>query len=218
MFRSRSPRPADAAARRADTPGTAARAIATPTLARRSGVLAAVAAVAVLTGGPGADAQGTPAGGTASKADVLDMTFPIIDLDLPIESLDGSVSRTDSGSETRITLSADILFAFDRATLSGRAKSRLDDVREQLSSAKPGTVRIEGHTDDKGSPSYNLGLSERRAQAVRKALAGALGGATVTVVGRGEEDPVAANSVDGKDSPRGRARNRRVEIRLPTAG
>lgn len=184
---------------------------------RRAGA-AALAIVLGLAVAPAAGAQDAPAG-PASQVDVLDMTFPILDLDLPISSLDGSISRSDGGKETRITLSADILFAFDKATLSGRAKSRLDDVATQLRAAKPGTVRIEGHTDDKGSPGYNVRLSQRRAEAVRTALRGALGGAKVTVVGRGETEPIVGNrTADGADSPKGRARNRRVEIRLPRAG
>jgi outer membrane protein OmpA-like peptidoglycan-associated protein len=91
-------------------------------------------------------------------------------------------------------------------------------VVDLLREARPRTVRIDGHTDDKGSPGYNVRLSKRRAQAVERALGSALGGAKVTVVGRGEADPVASNRTkDGADSPKGRARNRRVEIRLPRA-
>jgi len=173
------------------------------------GLLAAAApAVAVAQ-----DGSGPPA-----RADVVDLQLPIIDISTPVSSLDGSVSRTESAQETRITLSADILFAFDKASLSGKSRSRLEDVREQLRAAKPGSVRIEGHTDDKGSDAYNVRLSERRARTVARALRSALSGADVAVAGRGEADPVAANTVDGKDSPKGRARNRRVEIRLPKEG
>lgn len=146
----------------------------------------------------------------ATAADIRDITFPIRDIELPVSSLDGSVERTAS----KITLSADILFAFDEARLTRRAASRLEEVRAELREAEPGSVRIEGHTDDKGSDAYNDRLSARRARTVARALRGALEGVDVAVAGRGESEPVAANTVKGKDSPKGRARNRRVEIRL----
>lgn len=182
----------------------------------RSALVAATAGLSLLAAGAGAAVAQDGATAPASPQ-VLDLRFPILDLDLPVSSLDGSVRRTEGRRETRITLAADILFAFDRSTLGRRASSRLDDVAAQLRDTDPASVRIEGHTDDKGSDAYNLRLSERRAQAVRRALRGALGDARVTVVGRGESEPVAANRADGKDSPKGRARNRRVEIRLPRA-
>jgi peptidoglycan-associated lipoprotein len=69
-------------------------------------------------------------------------------------------------------------------------------------------VRLEGHTDERGSPEYNIGLGERRAQAVRRALM--LQGVTeaqVTTVSYGEERPAAA----GQDETAW-AKNRRVEF------
>ena len=82
-----------------------------------------------------------------------------------------------------------------------------------LKSSAPITgVAIAGYTDDAGSDRYNLGLSRRRASAVRAELVKALGSAapaSVTAVGRGERDPVASNA-----TRRGRAANRRVEIRV----
>jgi peptidoglycan-associated lipoprotein len=69
-------------------------------------------------------------------------------------------------------------------------------------------VRLEGHTDERGSREYNIGLGERRAQAVRRALL--LQGATETqlsTVSYGAERPVAAGSNEAAW-----AQNRRVEI------
>ena len=69
-------------------------------------------------------------------------------------------------------------------------------------------VRLEGHTDERGSREYNIGLSERRAQTVRRALA--LQGvqeAQVATVAYGEERPAAAGSDENAYS-----KNRRVEI------
>ncbi|RME95977.1 MAG: OmpA family protein, partial [Alphaproteobacteria bacterium] len=66
-----------------------------------------------------------------------------------------------------------------------------------------------GHTDAKGSDSYNLALSRKRAKSVSDYLKRALPGlaATITWEGRGEREPVADNA-----SEQGRQKNRRVEI------
>lgn len=69
-------------------------------------------------------------------------------------------------------------------------------------------VRLEGHADERGSREYNIGLGERRAQAVRRALQ--LSGATeaqIATVSYGEERP----AVPGGDEA-AYAQNRRVEI------
>ena len=69
-------------------------------------------------------------------------------------------------------------------------------------------VRLEGHTDERGSPEYNIGLGERRAQAVRRALM--LQGVTdgqVATVSYGQERP----AVSGQDEAAW-AKNRRVEF------
>ena len=75
--------------------------------------------------------------------------------------------------------------------------------------AHPATrVRLEGHTDERGSREYNIGLGERRAQSVRRALL--LQGATdtqISTVSYGEERPAAP----GHDEAAW-AKNRRVEI------
>jgi peptidoglycan-associated lipoprotein len=69
-------------------------------------------------------------------------------------------------------------------------------------------VRLEGHTDERGSREYNIGLGERRAQTVRKALLlqGVADG-QITTVSYGEERP----AVEGSDES-SLAKNRRVEL------
>jgi peptidoglycan-associated lipoprotein len=69
-------------------------------------------------------------------------------------------------------------------------------------------VRLEGNTDERGSREYNIGLGERRAQTVRKALMlQGVGEAQITTVSYGEERPAA----EGHDEA-AYAQNRRVEI------
>jgi peptidoglycan-associated lipoprotein len=77
-----------------------------------------------------------------------------------------------------------------------------------LTRYKNARVRLEGHTDERGSREYNIGLGERRAQTVRRALLlqGVLEGQIVTV-SYGEERPAAEGSDEAAY-----AKNRRVEL------
>lgn len=174
--------------------------------------------VAALTGAAVAGQVATAASQPAATAEVRDLTLPVLDLRLETSSLDGSVRRVEGEDDLRLTLAADVLFEFNRAELTGRAQQRIEQVADELRRAGPGTVMIEGHTDSRGSAAYNRALSRRRAAAVRTVLSRSLGGSAprFVTVGKGESRPVAANTKpDGSDSPRGRARNRRVEVRIP---
>lgn len=102
----------------------------------------------------------------------------------------------------------DVLFAFNRAELSAQAAPRLDKLANFLRQFPDRRLLIEGYTDSVGGDSYNQNLSERRAQAVRDALAQrGVDSSRITAVGYGKAYPVADNA-----SPEGRAMNRRVEI------
>jgi outer membrane protein OmpA-like peptidoglycan-associated protein len=69
-----------------------------------------------------------------------------------------------------ITLSGSVLFASNRAVLLPEARTRLDQVAEVLLTTKERNLTVEGHTDSQGSASYNMDLSQRRADAVRSYL------------------------------------------------
>lgn len=102
----------------------------------------------------------------------------------------------------------DVLFAFDKAELSAQAGPRLDKLARFLTQYPDRHLLIEGYTDSVGADAYNLGLSERRAQAVRSALVQrGVDGARISARGYGKAHPVADNG-----SADGRAMNRRVEI------
>ena len=114
-----------------------------------------------------------------------------------------------------ITLSGQVLFVTDQATLLPAARTSLDSVAAALKTIKPetGRVGIEGHTDSTGPRGYNLELSQKRAQSVRDYLVSqGVPGNLLTTQGVGPDRPVANNR-----SPEGRANNRRVEIIIPTA-
>ena len=112
-----------------------------------------------------------------------------------------------------ITLSGQVLFASDQATLLPASASALDNVVSALKAmpAGSGQVVIEGHTDSRGTRAHNRDLAQRRAQAVKDFLTSRGVPTDLFVVqGIGPDRPVADNR-----SPEGRANNRRVEIVLP---
>ncbi|MBB6172109.1 outer membrane protein OmpA-like peptidoglycan-associated protein [Nocardiopsis mwathae] len=118
------------------------------------------------------------------------------------------------GSTTTVTISADVLFEFDEATLNKGAEKQLTSVAQRLRNVT-GTVGVVGHSDGIGDDAYNEKLSEDRAEAVKKALEDELGsgGPDIEASGRGSAEPVAEETgSDGEDDPAARAQNRRVEI------
>lgn len=136
--------------------------------------------------------------------------FPVLSIDgeartltFPVANLDGSM--VEDGRT--ITLKADVFFAYNKATLNATAGSALQQAAAKLEELGATKVKVAGHTDSKGSASYNRGLSQRRAEAVRKALLERMPQLNVTAQGYGESKPVATNKT-GK----GRALNRRVVI------
>lgn len=127
----------------------------------------------------------------------------------------GIEGQTTQGSQTTVTLSADVLFAFNSATLSSQANQALSTVAHQISTAGQGTVTVTGYTDNIGTAAYNLKLSQRRAQAVVSALQHQTSSSSGTyqAFGKGEADPVTPNqNPNGTDNPSGRQRNRRVTV------
>jgi peptidoglycan-associated lipoprotein len=101
-----------------------------------------------------------------------------------------------------------IYFDFDSSEIKGEGVQLVAAHAKYLAAHPATRVRLEGHTDERGSREYNIGLGERRAQAVRRAmlLQGAVEG-QISTVSYGEERP----AVTGHDEEAW-AKNRRVEI------
>jgi OOP family OmpA-OmpF porin len=100
-------------------------------------------------------------------------------------------------------------FEFDSAKLTSGSTMNLDEAVKILKRHSDLKVEIAGHTDSQGNDDYNMGLSERRAQAVADYLIGhGANSANIFVKGYGETDPVSDNG-----TMEGRAANRRVELR-----
>lgn len=106
-----------------------------------------------------------------------------------------------------------IHFDFDSDRLREESARTLRELARYLAERPGQTLRIEGHTDNKGSDRHNLDLSQRRAEAVARALV-ALGvqAERLKSRGMGATQPVADNTSDP-----GRARNRRVTVYLTGA-
>jgi outer membrane protein OmpA-like peptidoglycan-associated protein len=108
-----------------------------------------------------------------------------------------------------IALPGDLLFATDEATLLPSAQLKLNQVADALRD-QPERLVIEGHTDSRGSDSYNLDLSRRRAEAVVVYLQSrGIAADRMQAMAFGKSRPIADNR-----SAEGRANNRRVEIIL----
>lgn len=101
-----------------------------------------------------------------------------------------------------------VYFEFDSSDLSPEARSIVEKHAEFLTSNPDVNVRLEGHTDERGTREYNIGLGERRAQAVARVLtARGVSGDQFSVVSYGEERPAVSGS-----NEEAWAKNRRVEI------
>lgn len=112
--------------------------------------------------------------------------------------------RTDRGLVMTL---GDVLFETGEAELKAEALANLGKL-VRFVEENPGQIVVEGHTDDRGSAAFNLQLSQRRADAVRRALEQrGIDATRITAIGQGEEQPIADNNTNA-----GRKKNRRVEI------
>lgn len=101
-----------------------------------------------------------------------------------------------------------IYFDFDQSTIRPEFVGVINAHGRYLARNKGSGVRLEGHADERGSREYNIGLGERRAQAVRRMLKlQGVSDSQITTVSYGEERPV-----DEAHNEAAWAANRRVEI------
>ena len=106
--------------------------------------------------------------------------------------------------------SATLNFAFDSAILPDNAADSLKAFVEYVKRYPGATFEVAGHADSTGPEGYNQGLSERRAAAVAGYLESrGIPPGQLRIVGYGEMEPIASNETEA-----GRARNRRVEVRV----
>jgi len=105
-----------------------------------------------------------------------------------------------------------LLFRFGSAALEPAARRDLDAIAAKLRAFEKPLVRIEGHTDFRGSDSYNLALSQRRAAAVARHLMATGVAVRFEVVGRGKRAPRSIKGPDVYPQDAIDRLNRRVEV------
>lgn len=105
-----------------------------------------------------------------------------------------------------------IYFQFDSSEVAAADRETIANHARYLAAHKDLTVTLEGHTDERGSREYNIGLGERRANAVRDLMiVQGVADSQIKTVSYGEEKP----AVEGHDEAAW-AKNRRVEIVYPS--
>lgn len=105
-----------------------------------------------------------------------------------------------------------VFFNYDATSFAGASRAALEANAAILQRYPELRVEVQGHADDRGTTDYNLALGERRANAIRDALAtmGASSG-QISVISYGEERPLAAGAGESSWS-----QNRRAEFRVKT--
>jgi OOP family OmpA-OmpF porin len=104
-------------------------------------------------------------------------------------------------------------FEFNSAQLTAPAQQTLDEIDHALLNQPELQIEIQGYTDSVGSDSYNLNLSQKRAESVKVYLVSkGVSASVLTAKGYGKADPIASNK-----SAEGRAQNRRVAFSVSNA-
>lgn len=120
---------------------------------------------------------------------------------------DGAYQPSDLDSDSCLRQRV-VYFDFDRDNLRSEFQQIINCHAKYLRDRSSARITLEGHTDERGSREYNLGLGERRGNSVRDALQAAGGSAgQQNVVSYGEERPTCTDSAESCWS-----QNRRVEI------
>ena len=113
----------------------------------------------------------------------------------------------------RPVVETSVHFGFDKDNLTKQAREAIDQLASSASGTKGYIITVEGGTDSVGSEDYNYDLSQRRANAVIQYLASEknIPAYKIYLIGLGKDKPVESNKTGA-----GRAKNRRVDIRLMT--
>jgi len=147
--------------------------------------------------GPVSDARPTP----------MPRPTPAPVLAVSVDTLPTVREEANDAAPVRVLLTT-VHFSYDRAVLTPIAKQKIRAAADSLQAQQQIVVELVGHTDSRGTESYNQRLSELRARAVRDYMV-SIGIAVnrLTSSGRGELEPIGDNK-----TAEGRAQNRRVEV------
>jgi outer membrane protein OmpA-like peptidoglycan-associated protein len=147
---------------------------------------------------------GAAAGGTAGA--IIGKNMDKQAEEMAKEMADAEIVREGEGIVIRFK--EKVLFGYDRSDLNATAITNLDKLKAVLVKYPETNITVIGHTDSKGSESYNQTLSESRSNSVVNYMSqNGINSARSTAIGKGETDPIATN-----DTEEGSALNRRVEF------
>jgi len=152
-----------------------------------------------------ADQKALAAGSDADKAQMAANTAT-----QRVDTLTNTVVNLDN---YRPVVETAVHFGFNKDNLTKQAREAIDQLAASVATTKGYIITVEGATDSVGSSEYNYDLSQRRADAVIQYLAAEKGIPAYKIyqIGVGKEKPVDSNKTAD-----GRAKNRRVDIRLMT--
>jgi len=112
-----------------------------------------------------------------------------------------------------VTLSGDAVFNMNSATVKTAAGSEIHSIANVIAQHPNSFVRVEGHTDSRGSEFNNMLLSKDRAEAVKNLLIQrGVDASRIEIIPFGESKPLISNQTEA-----GRRKNRRVEIKIATS-
>ena len=163
-----------------------------------------------LIGGKTARIVGAGIGGVAGGVVGYKMDQQIRELKEKTAGSGVDVSEVDGGKAILVNLPDGVTFAVDSTTITPAFQTTLNEIAQSMQTYPDSLIDVYGHTDSTGSDAYNQSLSERRAQSVANYLImRGVSASRIRSQGFGESYPVASN-----DTPEGRQRNRRVEIKI----
>ena len=152
------------------------------------------------------------------------INFSTVGQSIPAEQLVEEITTKNFQTELvmdRIILEKAILveniyYGFDSSDIRADAAIELDKLVRFLEDNPQIKIELGSHTDNFGIDSYNLGLSQRRAEsAVDHIISKGIDNSRIRARGYGETRPIALNTnTDGSDNPEGRQKNRRTEIKV----
>jgi OmpA-OmpF porin, OOP family len=127
-----------------------------------------------------------------------------------VDTLQSAVANLDN---YRVVTETAVHFGFNKDNLTKQAKDALDQLANDVPNTKGYIIAVEGGTDSVGPSDYNYDLSQRRASSVIQYLASQhnIPAYKIYLVGLGKDKPVDSNKTS-----EGRAKNRRVDVRLMT--
>ena len=190
-------------------PNTGERKVSRTAIGGGAGALAGLLLGGLIGGGTGR-IIGAGIGGIAGAAVGYTMDKQIKELKEQTAGSGVDVTESDNGQAILVNLPEGVTFDVGSYTLKPQFRATLDRVAESLRQYPDSLIDVYGHTDSTGSDAFNQTLSENRARTVANYLTSqGVSAARVRSQGFGETMPVADNTTE-----EGRARNRRVEIKI----